>query len=105
MNKTRPAENMHYTLSTELTAIHQYQVRAGVLDGCGLSLFATQKQKQIPEPEEGNIGIRTLFEPIALDEEQHICWLELRLDILNRMREPTVIAKHMPSPVQASPQE
>ena len=103
MSKTRPTENMNDTLSTELTALHQYQVRAGVLDGCGLSLFATQKQ--IQEPEEGNIGVRTLFEPIALDEEQHMSWLELRLDILNRMGEPTVIAKHMPSPVQASPQE
>ncbi len=47
--------------------------------------------------EDGDIGSRTLFERIALDEEQHMSWLELQLDLLERMGEPAYISKHMPA--------
>lgn len=43
----------------------------------------------------GDIGSRTLFEKIALDEEGHAAWLDLQLDLLKRMGEPAYIAKHM----------
>jgi len=52
----------------------------------------------IQSTEDSDIGTRTLFERIALDEEQHMSWLELQLDLLERMGEPAYIAKHMPSP-------
>ncbi|QDV26482.1 bacterioferritin [Aureliella helgolandensis] len=52
----------------------------------------------IQASEDGDIGTRTLFERIALDEEQHMSWLELQLDLLQRMGEPAFIAKHMPPP-------
>lgn len=55
----------------------------------------------IQASEDGDIGTRTLFERIALDEEQHMSWLELQLDLLQRMGEPAFISKHMPSPVAA----
>lgn len=45
--------------------------------------------------DERDIGTRTLFEKIALDEEGHMNWLELQLDLLERMGEPAYIAKHM----------
>ena len=43
----------------------------------------------------GDIGTRTLFERIVLDEEGHMAWLELQLDLLKRMGEAAYIAKHM----------
>lgn len=43
----------------------------------------------------GDIGTRTLFERIVLDEEGHMSWLELQLELLKRMGEVAYIAKHM----------
>lgn len=45
--------------------------------------------------EADDIGTRALFEKIALDEEGHMAWLELQLDLLQRIGEPAYIAKHM----------
>jgi len=43
----------------------------------------------------GDVGTRTIFERILLDEEGHMAWLDLQLDLLQRMGEPAYIAKHM----------
>jgi len=48
--------------------------------------------------QDGDLGSRAIFERIALDEEQHMSWLELQLDLLERMGEPAYISRHMPSP-------
>lgn len=45
--------------------------------------------------EAGDIGSRTLFEKIVMDEEGHMSWLELQLDLIERMGESAYIAKHM----------
>lgn len=45
--------------------------------------------------ETGHIGTRTLFEKIVLDEEQHMAWLELQLDLLERIGEKTCVAKYV----------
>lgn len=45
--------------------------------------------------EADDIGTRTLFEEIALDEEGHWGWLDLQLDLLERMGEPAFTAKYM----------
>jgi bacterioferritin len=161
MNTKRSAENLQTALGMELTAMHQYQLHAGVLDDWGLSLLASKMREEMMEElghseeymtrilflkcspelqlaktpvrarslkemfesdlgdekeaiefytkasiqasEDGDIGTRTLFERIALDEEQHMSWLELQLDLLSRMGEPAYISKHMPAP-DASPQ-
>jgi bacterioferritin len=42
-----------------------------------------------------DIGTRSVFEKILLDEEGHMAWLELQLDLLKRMGEPAYIAKYM----------
>ncbi|MDX2483935.1 MAG: bacterioferritin [Pseudodonghicola sp.] len=42
-----------------------------------------------------DIGSRALFEEIALDEEGHWGWLDLQLDLLERMGEPAFISKYM----------
>lgn len=55
--------------------------------------FYTQAARQANE--EGDIGTRTLFEKIVMDEEGHMSWLELQLDLIKRMGEPAYIAKHM----------
>jgi bacterioferritin len=39
--------------------------------------------------EVGDIGTRVLFEEIALDEEGHKAWLELQLDLIERLGEKT----------------
>jgi bacterioferritin len=48
--------------------------------------------------ERGDLGTRALFERTALDEEGHQAWLELQLDLLERMGEPAYVAKHMSGP-------
>ena len=45
--------------------------------------------------EADDIGTRALFEKIALDENGHMAWLDLQLDLLQRIGEPAHIAKHM----------
>lgn len=40
----------------------------------------------------GDIGSRKLFEQIALDEEGHMSWLELQLDLIQRLGEPMFLS-------------
>lgn len=58
--------------------------------------FYTSAARQADEA--GDIGTRALFERIVMDEEQHMAWLELQLDLLKRMGEPAYISKHMSAP-------
>ena len=160
MTKSKSTENLQSALSMELTAMHQYQLHAGVLEDWGLSLLAAKMQEEMQEElghseeymnrilflkgepqltmaktpvraqslkvmfesdladekdaiefytkasmqatEDCDIGTRTLFERIALDEEQHMSWLEVQHDLLQRLGEPAYISKHMPSPVAAT---
>ncbi|MCM2371460.1 bacterioferritin [Aporhodopirellula aestuarii] len=155
MSSTKTIENLQTALSMELSATHQYQLHAGVLDDWGMGLLANQMREEMQEelghseefmvrilflkgtPElklaktpiqatslkemfeldladeqealafytkasveaaaDSDIGSRQLFERIAMDEEQHMGWLELQLDLLQRMGEPAYIAKHMPT--------
>lgn len=48
--------------------------------------------------DDGDIGTREIFEQIVMDEEGHMKWLELQLDLLSKMGEPGYIAKHMSAP-------
>jgi len=160
MTKTRSIENLQTAVSMELTAMHQYQLHAAVLDDWGLGLLATTMREEMHEElehsnaflaralfmngcpeltlaktpvpaeslqqmfesdladekgaiafyttasvqatEDGDIGARTLFERIALEEERHFSWLELQLDLLKRMGEPAYIAKHVQTSVDQS---
>jgi bacterioferritin len=43
--------------------------------------------------EVGDIGSRVLFEEVALDEEGHKAWLELQLDLIDRIGEKTYASK------------
>ncbi|MCA9193526.1 MAG: bacterioferritin [Planctomycetales bacterium] len=51
---------------------------------------------------EGDVGSRTIFERILLNEEEHLAWLELQLDLLKKLGEPVYIAKHLSSLSPAS---
>ena len=153
MTTTQTIENLQKALSMELTAQHQYQLHACVLDDWGMGLLATKMREEMQEElghsqeylerilflngeprlefaklpvrahslkemfemdladekeaiefytsaafrafDDRDIGTRQLFEKIALDEEGHMSWLELQLDLLDRMGEPAFIAKHM----------
>lgn len=137
----------------ELSATHQYQLHACVLDDWGMGRLASQMRQEMQEElghseqflvrmlflkgepkvelektpkragslkemfetdladekaaidfytaasiaatEERDIGSRQLFEQIAMDEEGHMSWLELQLDLLDRMGEPAYIATHL----------
>jgi bacterioferritin len=48
-----------------------------------------------------DIGTGSIFERIVVDEEEHMSWLELQLDLLKRMGEPAYISKHMSAPGEA----
>jgi bacterioferritin len=153
MNKTKTIENLQRALSMELTAMHQYQLHACVLDEWGMGMLATKMREEMQEElghsqeflvrlmflkgdpslafdkppvratslkqmfeadlkdekeaiefyttasfeagDDRDIGSRQLFERIAVDEEGHASWIELQLDLLERLGEPTYIAKHM----------
>ena len=153
MNSKENLANLQKALAMELTAMHQYQLHACVLDDWGMDLLATKMRAEMQEelghceqflvrilflkgdPQlafakppvraasladmfsidladekqaidfytqaslkaaaENDIGTRQLFERIAVEEEQHMNWLELQLDLLKRMGEPAYIAKHM----------
>ncbi|MCC9656267.1 bacterioferritin [Rhodopirellula halodulae] len=155
MSHTKTIENLQRALSMELTATHQYQLHACVLDDWGMGLLASKMREELHEElghseeflnrilflkgepkldmqktpvqakslkemfqsdladeqeaiefyttasiqaaEDRDIGTRQLFERIAVDEEGHAGWLELQLDLLERMGEPAYIAKHMPA--------
>lgn len=152
-SKIATIENLQRALSMELTAMHQYQLHACVLDDWGMGLLAAKMREELQEElghsedylvrilflkgdpkltlektpvratslkemfetdledekaaiefyttasiqasEDRDIGTRQLFERIAVDEEGHAAWLELQLDLLERMGEPAYIAKHM----------
>lgn len=156
MTTSRSIQNLQSALSMELTAAHQYQLHAAVLDDWGLSLLAAKMREEMQEElghsdeyvarimflkgdpemtlanppararslkemfesdlkdekeaisfytkaalqatEDSDIGSRMIFERIVLDEEQHMSWLELQLDLLERMGEPAYFSKHMPAP-------
>jgi bacterioferritin len=63
--------------------------------------FYTSAARQADEA--GDIGTRSLFERIVMDEEGHMGWLELQLDLLRRMGEPAYISKHMSAPGEGDP--
>jgi bacterioferritin len=48
--------------------------------------------------EDADIGTREIFEQIVMDEEGHMKWLELQLDLLSKMGEPAYISKHVSAP-------
>jgi len=156
MANTKTLANLQKALTMELTAAHQYQLHAHVLEDWGIDLLAAQMREEMQEElghsdafierimflkgdvevkfqkapvraqslkdmfladledekdairfytesaaqaaEESDIGSRVLFERIALDEEGHMAWLELQLDLINRMGEPAYIAKHISTP-------
>lgn len=156
MSREKSIENLQKALSMELTASHQYQLHAAVLDDWGLDLLAKKMREEMQEelghsdlylnrilflkgePQltfdktpiraeslqslfktdmedekeaiefytkasqqasaDSDIGTRQLFEQIVLDEEGHMAWLELQLDLIERMGEAAYIAKHMSSP-------
>jgi bacterioferritin len=160
MTRTNTLKNLQTAVAMELTAVHQYQLHACVLDEWGMGLLATKMREEMQEElghseqflvrllflkgdpqmefakppvrarslkamfetdladeqeaivfytrasvqamEESDIGSRQLFERIALDEEHHMSWLELQLDLLKRMGEPAYISKYM-SPDAAEP--
>lgn len=152
MSREKSIENLQKALSMELTASHQYQLHAAVLDDWGLDLLAKKMREELGhsdmylnrilflkgEPQltfdktpvraeslqslfktdmedekeaiefytkasqqasaDSDIGTRQLFEQIVIDEEGHMAWLELQLDLIERMGEAAYIAKHMSSP-------
>lgn len=153
MSGSKTLQNLQTALSMELTAAHQYQLHACVLDEWGMGLLAGKMREEMQEElghseqflvrhlfvkgdpqlvfaktpvrakslkemfetdladekeaiefytkasmeaaEERDIGSRQLFEKIALEEEHHMSWLELQLDLLQRMGEPAFISKYM----------
>jgi len=146
-------KNLQKALHMELTAAHQYQLHAHVLDDWGLDKLATQMRSEMQEEighsnlyiarimffrgtadlefykkpvqvstleemfktdladeeeaiefyteaamhasSKGDVGTRTLFEQILLDEEGHKSWLELQLSLLKRLGEQAFSSKYV----------
>jgi bacterioferritin len=151
MSNDTTLKNLQTALQMEMTAAHQYQLHAHVLDDWGLDLLAAQMREEMQEElghsdqfierimflngkpevtfakqpeaasslenmfkadladeedairfytsaaqqatEVGDIGSRTLFEQIALDEEGHKSWLEQQLSLIKRLGEQAYSAK------------
>lgn len=144
-------KNLNKALQMELSAAHQYQLHAHVLQDWGLGKLAAQMREEMEEEighsdrfierilflkgdpllefgkkphrartlvdmfkadladeeeaiafytraakqadEVGDIGSRKLFEAIVMDEEGHKAWLELQLDLIERVGEPAYSAR------------
>jgi len=153
MTNETTLKNLQRALQMELTAAHQYQLHAHVLDDWGLDKLASQMRKEMQEElvhadefiarimflngkpdmefhrkpvaatslesmfkadlgdEEGaiafyteaameaaqqaDVGTRTLFEKVLLEEEHHKAWLELQLSLLDRLGEKAYAAKYV----------
>ena len=153
MSNENTMENLQKALQLELTAAHQYQLHAHVLDDWGLDRLAAQMREEMQEElghsnefieriiflngkpeiefakkpkqadsladmfrndladeegaivfytkaaqqanEVGDIGTRTLFEKILLEEEGHKSWLELQLSLIERLGEKAFSAKYV----------
>lgn len=156
MSRETVLKNLQTALAMELTAAHQYQLHASVLNDWGIDRLATKMREEMQEElghsddyitrilflkgephlvlakppvlakslvqmfqsdladekeaiqfytnaarqaaEVGDIGSRAIFERIVMDEEGHMSWLELQLDLIQRMGEPAYISKHMSAP-------
>ena len=159
MSNDTTLKNLQTALQMEMTAAHQYQLHAHVLDDWGLDLLAAQMRGEMQEEighsdrfiarimflngtpevafarqpkaaasleamfkadladeeeairfytgaaqqanEVGDIGSRTLFEQIVLDEEGHKSWLEQQLSLIRRLGEQAYSARFV-SGAQAS---
>lgn len=153
MSDTRILDNLQKAMQMEMTAAHQYQLHAHVLDDWGLDRLADKMREEMDEelghssqfierilflegtPEigfykkpvksdsllemfkadladeeeaikfyteaakaaydESDIGTRTLFEKLVLDEEGHKEWLELQINLIGRLGEAVYSAKHV----------
>ncbi|MFD0981591.1 bacterioferritin [Tropicimonas aquimaris] len=151
MPNDQTLKNLQTALEMEMTAGHQYQLHAQVLDDWGLNLLADKMREEMQEEighsdlfmerilflggspeirfqkqpkkadsleemfsmdaadeqeaietysraamqaaEVGDIGSRTLFEQIVLDEEGHKAWLDLQLSLIKRLGEKAYSAK------------
>jgi len=58
--------------------------------------FYTSAARQAAD--DADIGTRSIFERIVIDEEGHMSWLDLQLDLISKMGEPAYISKHMSAP-------
>lgn len=153
MKNETTMNNLQKALSMELSAMHQYQLHAHVLDDWGLDKLAAKMREEMLEElghsneyinrimflngspeldfykkpvkaesledmfkadladeeeaiafytqaafqasEQADVGTRTLFEKILLDEEGHKSWLELQLSLLDRLGEKTFSSKYV----------
>lgn len=156
MTRAETLHNLQKALAMELTAAHQYQLHASVLDDWGMDRLALKMRQEMQEElghsdsfiarilflkgepnlgfakppkvsrtleemfasdladeqeaiqfytvaarqaaDAGDIGTRMQFEQIVVDEEGHMAWLELQLDLLKRMGEAVYMAKHITGP-------
>lgn len=160
MTNKATMDYLQKALHMELTAAHQYQLHAHVLDSWGLDRLAAKMREEMQEElghsdlfmeritflegkpdlefykkpvaadslvsmfkadladeeealefytkasqhasEVGDIGSRTLFEQIALEEEGHKSWLELQLSLIERIGEKAFSAKYVSADGQGS---
>lgn len=149
----KTVENLNTALQMEMSASHQYQLHAHVLDDWGLTKLADQMREEMQEElghsdrfierimflkgdpqiafakkpqraaslvemfeadladeeeaiafytkaaiaarEAEDIGSRVLFEQIAMEEEGHKEWLELQLNLLERLGEQNFASKYV----------
>lgn len=156
MSNVSTITNLNKALQMEMSAAHQYQLHAHVLDDWGLDKLAAQMRAEMQEEighsdrfiqrimflkgdpeirfakpplragslvdmfkadladeedaiafytqaasEAVDIGSRILFEEIAVDEEGHKAWLELQLDLIERIGEAAYSAKYVSAGVVA----
>ncbi|WP_171207744.1 MULTISPECIES: bacterioferritin [unclassified Ruegeria] len=153
MSNATTITNLQQALRMEMTAAHQYQLHAHVLDDWGLDILAEKMRGEMQEEmrhsdvfierilflggtpqlelqkspaaaesleqmfssdlkdeteavdfytqaaaqaaEVGDVGSRTLFERILLEEEGHKSWLETELSLLKRLGEATFSARYV----------
>lgn len=166
MSNNITLDNLNKALQMEMSAAHQYQLHAHVLDDWGLNVLADKMREEQAEEmghsdlfikrimflkgtpdiafaktssraatlkemfeldlgdeedaiefylnaarqaydvnDVNDVGSRMLFETIALDEEGHKGWLELQLELIERLGEQAYSAKNVSFAAQENNQE
>lgn len=153
MSNNQTVANLNKALQMEMSAAHQYQLHAHVLEDWGLNKLAAKMREELNEEighsdrfierilflkgdpviafaqqprraaslvdmfkadladeaealdfytsaakdadAANDLGSKQLFEQIALEEEGHKAWLELQLDLIERIGEPAYSAMYV----------
>jgi bacterioferritin len=84
---------MAFHKTPEAAATLEAMFQADLVDEEGAIAFYTEAAMQASQ--QADVGSRTLFEKVLLEEEHHKAWLELQLSLLKRLGEQAYASQYV----------